>query len=215
MLLAPGLNPTRHSVISMPYSLLDLKDNSWFQQKHLFDPILVSLQKDENIETFLLKNMRDAEETSLDKRVNAKRHLRTVVSLSELYNFLVDWPTTGDDRVTFDKHLLLLKKFMNSGKDTDATLFFMNQLDPGRRSAEKNSVGERKYWAINNLHEGRSSSAKGSYIGDASIRSTDSLTIQFHKVTPRENQADETGAKVFAIALAWPNGFRKRILEQI
>jgi hypothetical protein len=215
MLLAPGLNPTRHSVISMPYSLLDLKDNSWFQQKHLFDPILVSLQKDENIETFLLKNMRDAEETSLDKRVNAKRHLRTVVSLSELYNFLVDWPTTGDDRVTFDKHLLLLKKFMNSGKDTDATLFFMNQLDPGRRSAEKNSVGERKYWAINNLHEGRSSSAKGSYIGDASIRSTDSLTIQFHRVIPRENQADETGAKVFAIALAWPNGFRKRILEQI
>jgi hypothetical protein len=91
----------------------------------------------------------------------------------------------------------------------------MNQLDPGKRSAEKNSVGERKYWAINNLHEGRNSSAKGSYIGDASIRSTDSLTIQFHYVIPRENPAEKTEAKVYALALAWPNGFRKRILEQI
>lgn len=215
MLLDPGLNPTRHSVISMSYSLLDLKDNSWFQQKHLFDPILASLQKDANVETFLLKNMQNAEETNLDKRVNAKRHLRTVISLSDLYNFLVDWPTTGHDRITFDKHLLLMKKFINSRKDTDATLFFMNQLEAGKRSAEKNSIGERKYWAINNLHEGRSSSAKGTYIGDAPIRSTDSITIQFHKIIPRKNPAEQTDEKIFAIALAWPNGFRKRILEQI
>lgn len=216
MILAPGLKPTRHEVMSLPHSLLELKDNSWFQQKQLFDPVLASLQKDENIENTLLDYMRGAEETNLDNRVNAKRHLRSVVSLPELYQFLIDWPTSADDRITFDKHLLLLKKFMNTEKNTDATLFFMNQLDKGqKRSAEINSFGERKYWKINNLHEGRNSSSKGAYIGDASIRSTDSISIQFFRIIPRDDRKDNySDAEVFALALAWPNGFKKRILKQ-
>ena len=213
MILAQGLSPTRKNVISMNYSMLDLKDNSWFQQKRLFDPVLRSMQSD--VEERILELMKDAEITSLDNRLNAKRHKKTLVSIPELLELLVDWPRTGEDKITFSKHLVLLSKYARSHKDTNATVFFMNQLEVGVRSAEKGCTGERKYWPINNLHEGRNETSKSAYIGDKGIKSEDSISLQIHKIAPRDDRASTPDSPVYAIALAWPNGFRKRVLEQL
>lgn len=213
MILAEGLSPTRKNVISMNYSMLNLKDNSWFQQKRLFDPVLLSLQSE--IEMKILNLMKDAEVTTLDNRMNSTRHTRTVIALPDLLELLVDWPRSGEDKVTFGKHLVLLSKYARSHKETNATIFFMNQLEVGLRSAETGSVGERKYWPINNLHEGRNATSKGAYIGDAAIRSTDSITVQIHKIAPRDDRNSIPDSPVYAIALAWPNGFRKRVLQQL
>jgi len=147
--------------------------------------------------------------------MTAKRHKRTLISIPELLELLVDWPRTGEDKITFSKHLVLLSKYARSHKDTNATIFFMNQLDVGNRSAEKGSTGERKYWPINNLHEGRNESSKGAYIGDKEIKSADSISLQIHKIAPRDDRGATPDSPVYAIALAWPNGFRKRVLEQL
>jgi hypothetical protein len=213
LILAQGLTPTRKNVISMNYSMLELRDNSWFQQRRLFDPILASLQS--NVEDKVIELMKNAEMTNLDNRLKSTRHTKTLIAIPELLELLIDWPRTGDDRITFSKHLVLLSKFARSHKDTNATIFFMNQLEIGYRSAMSQRIGERKYWQINNLHEGRNSTAKGAYVGDAAIRSTDSITLQIYKIAPREDKNAKPNSPVLAIALAWPNGFRKRVLEQI
>ena len=212
MIMAEGLSPARKNVLSMRYSMLDLKDNSWFQQKRLFDPVLASLQGD--VKDQIVDLMKNSEITNLDNRMNSTRHTKTLVTIPELLELLVDWPRSGEDRVTFNKHLVLLSKYAESHKDTNATIFFMNQLEVGNRSAITGSIGERKYWQINNLHEGRNSTSKGAYVGDAAIRSTDSITVQIHKIAPRNDRAATPDSPLFAIALAWPNGFRKRVLQQ-
>lgn len=213
MILAQGLTPTRKNVISMNYSLLDLKDNSWFQQKRLFDPVLRSMQSE--IEEKILKLMINSEITSLDNRLTSKRHKKTLISIPELLELLVDWPRSGEDKVAFSKHLVLLSKYARSHRETNATIFFMNQLEKSIRSAEKGCTGERKYWPINNLHEGRNETSKSAYIGDKEIRSADSISVQIHKIAPRNDRFSEPDSPVYAIALAWPNGFRKRVLEQL
>ena len=213
MILAQGLAPTRKNVISMNYSMLNLRDNSWYQQKRLFDPVLRSLQSD--IEPRILELMKHSEVTNLDNRLNSKRHTKTLVSIPELLELLVDWPRAGEDRITFSKHLVLLSKYARSHPDTNATIFFMNQLEEGKRSAETRSDGERKNWAVNNLHEGRNSSSKSAYIGDAAIKNSDSITLQIHKIAPRDNAESKPDSPVYAIALSWPNGFKKRILKQL
>ena len=213
MFMAYGLAPTRKNVISMNHTFLDLKDNSWFQQKRLFDPVLESLQS--QIKESVQELFSASEETNLDNRTNSKKHSKVIIPLPQLLDLLIDWPIVGEDRITLDKHLLLLSKFSRNQSQTHAEIFFMSQLEPRERSAEKNSEGNRKYWSVNNLHEGKNSSSKGSYIGDANIRSTDAITLQIHNVSPRENKAAESNATVYAIALAWPNGFRKRVLAQL
>jgi hypothetical protein len=213
MILAQGLSPTRKNVISMNYSMLDLKDNSWFQQKRLFDPVLRSMQTD--IEKKIVELMKDSEITSLDNRMSSTRHKKALISIPELLELLVDWPRTGEDKITFSKHLVLLSKYARSHKDTNATIFFMNQLEVGIRSAEKGSTGERKYWSINNLHEGRNESSKSAYIGDKGIKSEDSISLQIHRIAPRDDRGSTPDSPVYAVALAWPNGFRKRVLEQL
>jgi hypothetical protein len=213
MILAQGLSPTRKNVISMNYSMLNLKDNSWYQQKRLFDPVLQSRQSD--IEPKILELYKDSEVTNLDNRLNAKRHTKTLVSIPELLELLVDWPRAGEDRITFSKHLILLSKYARSHPDTNATVFFMNQLAMAERSAASKSEGERKYWAINNLHEGSSTSSKSAYVGDAAIKNSDSISVQIYKIGPRDNPKSKPDSPIYAIALSWPNGFRKRILKQL
>jgi hypothetical protein len=213
MFMAYGLAPTRKNVISMNHTFLDLKDNSWFQQKRLFDPILESLQS--GIEESVQNLFKDSEESNLDNRTNSKKHSKIIIALPELLDLLIDWPIVGEDRISLDKHILLLSKFSRNESQTHAEVFFMNQLEPRERSAEKQSEGNRRYWSINNLHEGRNSSSKGAYIGDAAIRSTDAITLQIHKVSPRVDKASDSENSVYAIALAWPNGFRKRVLAQL
>lgn len=213
MFMAYGLAPTRKNVISMNHTFLDLKDNSWFQQKRLFDPILATMQSD--IDKKIKALYQDSEVSNLDNRTNSIKHHKKVISLPELLDLLIDWPISGEDRITLDKHILLLSKYSRNQSQTHAEIYFMNQLEERERSAEKNSEGNLKHWAINNLHEGRNATAKGSYVGDAAIRSTDAITLQIHKVKPREDRASASGDAVYAIALAWPNGFRKRVLAQL
>ena len=168
-----------------------------------------------NIENTLHSLMKESEVTNLDNRLDAVRHTKTIVSIPDLLELLIDWPSTGDDKLTLGKHLVLLSKYARSHQDTDASVFFMNQLAVANRSAVSGSTGNKKYWQVTNLHQGRNTSSRGAYVGDAAIRSTDSITVQIHKIAPRDDRAATPDSPLFAIALAWPNGFRKRVLQQL
>jgi hypothetical protein len=79
----------------MNYSVLDLRDNSWFQQKRLFDPVLRSMQSD--IEKRILELMEDAEVTSLDNRMTSKRHKKTLISIPDLLELQDDGQYFAND----------------------------------------------------------------------------------------------------------------------
>jgi hypothetical protein len=89
----------------------------------------------------------------------------------------------------------------------------MDQLAPKRRSADSrtiSSASSKKYWKTINLLEG----PRPKYIGDTNIRSDDSISIQIHKVIPRENPTDKPTDEVLALAIRFPRGFEKRVTLQ-
>ena len=133
MFMAYGLAPTRKNVISINYTLLDLKDNSWFQQKRLFDPILATMQSD--IDKKIKALYQDSEVSNLDNRTSSIKHHKKVISLPDLLDLLIDWPISGEDRITLDKHILLLSKYSRNQSQTHAEVYFMNQLEERERSA--------------------------------------------------------------------------------
>jgi hypothetical protein len=204
------MRPTRANVIGVGHSTLDLRDNTWFQQKELFDPILPKISSE--IRQRVWELMSSATETQLDRRETDKRHLYTPIPLRELLNLLVDWPTTASDKQVLDKYLVLFASYAKNQGSTEAIVYFMNQLEPRKRSSDGRIDGiKRKHWKIDNLQEGP---RKNVYVGDREIKSGDAITIQIHNVTPRRDANEEAGDEVLAFAISWPNGFSRRVLQQ-
>jgi Z1 domain len=208
---SPVLRLTRQNVISLNNSDLDLTGNSWFEQKQLFDPALVI--GTEYILESVKKLMATAIPTSLDNRNDPHKHLYIPLSFKEVINLLLDWPISASDRVELDAHLTYFNYLAQTEANTNATIYFMDQLEPKRRSADKASMAtaaSRKYWKTISLHEG----PRSKYIGDRNVRSDDSISIQIHKVIPREDASDKQTAEVLALAISFPKGFEKRITLQ-
>jgi hypothetical protein len=213
MIMGAALRPTRHNIISLDHTTLDLSDNSWFQQKQIFDPALVAMSRPTREEIVAL--MSNATPTSLDTRNVSFKHLATPIPLPALIALLIDWPITADERQVLDKYLVAFSTYAKTQAATDAKMYFINQLHPRKRSAAQPTKGiVRKHWKIQNLQEGRRTSAGVSYAGDASIRSDDAITVQIHSVIPREDMNDAGSPDCLAIAISWPNGFSRRVLQQ-
>ncbi|CAN2188548.1 Putative endonuclease, Z1 domain containing protein [Candidatus Nanopelagicaceae bacterium] len=210
MILGTNMRPTRANVIGVDHSTLDLRDNSWFQQKELFDPILPDLSR----ETWnrVRDLMASADETQLDRRTTDKKHLYKAIPLRELVDLLVDWPTTASDKQILDKYLVLFSSFAKTQGSTEAILYFMNQLEPRKRSSDgRTERVKRKHWKVENLQEGP---RRDVYVGDREIKSEDAITIQIYNVKPRKDAGEEAGEEVLAFAISWPNGFSRRVLQQ-
>lgn len=210
MILGTNMRPTRSNVIGIDHSTLDLRDDSWFQQRELFDPILPSISK--NISERVRSLMSMASETQLDRRVTEKKHLYKSISLRELVDLLVDWPTSSADKQILDKYLVLFSGYARNQGSTEAIVYFMNQLEPRKRRSEKRIEGiKRKHWKVENLHEGPRANV---YVGDRGIKSDDAITLQIYNVQPRKDANENPGEEVLAFALSWPSGFSRRVLQQ-
>ena len=208
---SPDLRPTRQNVISLSNSNLDLSGHSWFEQRQLFDPALVigTSYILETVESLMAK----ATPTSLDNRGYPKCHLYLPLPFKDVINLLLDWPISASDRVELDAHLTYFNYLAQTEADSNATIYFMDQLAPKRRSADArtiSSASSKKYWKTINLLEG----PRPKYIGDTNIRSDDSISIQIHKVIPRENPTDKPTDEVLALAIRFPRGFEKRVTLQ-
>lgn len=210
MIMGTNMRPTRTNVVGLNNSILDLKDNTWFQQRELFDPVLPEVSRDSL--QYLVNLMEESSETQLDRRNTEKKHKFVNIPLLDLVALLVDWPATANDKQTLDKYLVLFSAYARSQGSTQAVIYFMNQLEPRKRSSDlRYSEGFRKkYWKIQNLQEGR----RDLYPGDKFIRSEDAITIQVHNVIPRKDANDDGMPEVLALAISWPNGFKRRVLQQ-
>lgn len=213
MIMDPALTPTRKNIISLSHSTLNLKAGAWFQQRQLFDPYLHSRAPE--LRPQLEKMMSHSVESNLDTRHGEKKHSVVRVPLPQIVELLFDWPIASSDRENLNKYLVILSNFAQSQSATSVELFFMNQLEPRFRKVDEKyrivNPQNRNLWRIQNLHEG----PRANYDGEKSIRNSEAISLQIHCVIPRKDDSEKVSAACFAIALTWPNGFEKKVLEQI
>ena len=213
MIMDPALTPTRKNIISLSHSTLNLKAGAWFQQRQLFDPYLHT--RAQELRTQLEVMMNNSVESNLDTRHGEKKHSVVRVPLPQIVELLFDWPIASSDRENLNKYLVILSNFAQSQSATSVEVFFMNQLESRFRKVDEKyrtaNPQNRNLWRIQNLHEG----PRANYDGEKSIRNTEAISLQIHSVIPRKDDSEKVNAECFAIALTWPNGFEKKVLEQI
>ena len=213
MIMDPALTPTRKNIISLSHSTLNLKAGAWFQQRQLFDPYLHT--RAQELRTQLEVMMNNSVESNLDTRHGEKKHSVVRVPLPQIVELLFDWPIASSDRENLNKYLVILSNFAQSQSATSVEVFFMNQLESRFRKVDEKyrtaNPQNRNLWRIQNLHEG----PRANYDGEKSIRNTEAISLQIHSVIPRKDDSEKVSAECFAIALTWPNGFEKKVLEQI
>ena len=213
MIMDPALTPTRKNIISLSHSTLNLKAGAWFQQRQLFDPYLHT--RAQELRTQLEVMMNNSVESNLDTRHGEKKHSVVRIPLPQIVELLFDWPIASSDRENLNKYLVILSNFAQSQSATSVEVFFMNQLEPRFRKVDEKyrtaNPQNRNLWRIQNLHEG----PRANYDGEKSIRNTEAISLQIHSVIPRKDDSEKVSAECFAIALTWPNGFEKKVLEQI
>jgi len=213
MIMDPALTATRKNIISLNHSTLNLKAGKWFQQRQIYDPYLN--QRATELRPQLERMMSDSRKTALDTRLGEKKHTLLRLPLPQIVELLFDWPISSSDREILSRYLVILSNFAQSQSSTSVDVFFMNQLESRFRKVDENSRAvapqNKNLWRIENLHEG----PRTNFGGDKTIRSSEAISLQIHSVKPRKDNLDKVEKDCFAIALAWPDGFEKKVLEQI
>ena len=213
MIMDAALTPTRKNIISLSHSTLNLKAGAWFQQRQLFDPYLQNRAPE--LRPLLESMMSNSVESTLDTRHGEKKHTVVRVPLPQIVELLFDWPIASSDREILNKYLVILSNFAQAQSTTSVEVFFMNQLESRVRKVDEKyrdaNPQNRNLWRIQNLHEG----PRANYDGEKSIRNSEAISLQIHSVTPRKDDSEKVSLECFAIALTWPNGFEKKVLEQI
>ena len=163
--------------------------------------------------------MKDSIESTLDTRHGEKKHKVLRMPLPKIVELLLNWPVAAGDKENLSKYLVILSNFAQAQSSTSGEIFFMNQLEPRFRKVDESShianPQNKKLWRIQNLHEGPRTSGRTNYLGDKSIRNTEAISLQIHCVKPRKDDSEKVSTECFAIAITWPNGFEKKVLEQL
>lgn len=219
MIFDPNLTPTRKNIISLSHSTINLSSDSWYQQKRLFDPVLYDMAKD--LRPRLNELMSGAVVSPLDTRDRVEhQHKVCQISLPDIVDLLFEWPMASADREIMSKYLIVLSQLAQTQTTTHVELFFMDQLENRERRvsgpSKELNPNSPKLWNIQNLHVGRRTNSESLYLGDQTVRSFEAVSIQIHSVVPYdpEGTVERNNKSCFAIALAWPEGFKRKVLEQ-
>jgi hypothetical protein len=133
---------------------------------------------------------------------------------------LFDWPISSGDKEVLSKYLVVLSNLAETESNTSVEMYFMNQLQNRERRVSRASKEANpknaKLWQIQNLHEGPRTNSNPPYWGDKSIKSSEAISIQIHSVIPydTEDASNNEQKSCLAIAIAWPEGFERKVLEQ-
>jgi hypothetical protein len=206
--ISANLALTRKAAIGLGLTQTVFKGGFVFSQRHLFGPLVNSVKSYEAAIGLLKPYLADAKLFDLDRRTQGRRHLYSQVDLSEVVALLERWPMAQQDRRLLKRLTRGILDYTNKFRGRKAVFLFMDGLENRIRSAA--AVGEVNSLdglSIENLFQGRSQSKANSYLGDREMRSIDSITVQFHTVTPRFEGIESN--KVLAIAISWPSEFQR------
>ncbi|WP_435299965.1 Z1 domain-containing protein [Timonella sp. A28] len=181
-----ALVPTRSAVISANVVKLSMERNIWQFRQHK----LLSSSESNDLHTQTISNLfKCSVPHELDNRNNiSSRHRVSTVRLGEVLPMLSEWHAEAEESVFLSNVLFVVSSFIDQDGEVD-----LLDVD-GWFSRTNTAIRQRSIISnqgtissqINNLHQGRSNSA-GVFPGDAAFRSSDRLTIQFHRVSGKKN----------------------------
>lgn len=229
-MLKPGLKLTRANVISLRVDAQALRTGWVFTQTHLYGQgVVLGTALSQQVSELLHNSTPDER----DLRKDADRRNRMCTSsLGELLPLLVDWEAAPEERARLDVLLLLLRSAPGHEDeivelyDMDATIRRngvgargrgLSRLDRVRLEEQLArpdfEVSQLAGSSISALQQGRSGSTSAQYIGDASFRAVDSISIQVHHVSPGIESNGESPA-VMALAVWIPERLSRSVILQ-
>jgi hypothetical protein len=207
--LPNNLKPTRDQVVAILTNEWRLGQGFVFSQRRLYDTSVATGFLDSYS---LIEGLhRNAKPVPDDQRVD-KKNTYTTCSAREILTILQDWVAHPEDRKTLTDLVTTLQHF-DENRELLAHVYFMDNLQVRERGSafDNDPVLNQRDWRVGNLFAGKQHSG-AMYPGDTSMKSTSGITVQIHRIHPRELPQ---GQDALAVALAGGSDLDFKVLEEI
>jgi hypothetical protein len=207
--LPNNLRPTRDQVVAILTNEWRLGQGFVFSQRRLYDSsVSVGLLDSYSLIEDLHRN---AQPVPDDHRQD-KRNYYTVCPAQQILMILQDWVAHPQDRKILTELVSTLQHF-DENRELQAHVYFMDNLAVRERGSafDNDPLLNQRDWRVGNLFAGKQHSG-AMYPGDTSMKSTSGITVQIHRVHPRELPE---GKDALAIALAGGSDLDFKVLEEI
>jgi Z1 domain len=207
--LPNNLRPTRDQVIAILTNEWRLGQGFVFSQRRLYDSS-VSIGFLDSYS--LIEELHLGAEPVPDDQRRDKRNYYISCSAHHILTVLQDWVAHPEDRKILSELVSTLQHF-DDNRELLAHVYFMDNLQVRERgSAWDNDPNlDQRDQRVGNLFAGKQHSG-AMYPGDTAMKSTSGITIQIHRVHPRELPQ---GQDTLAIAVAGGSDLDFKVLEEI
>ena len=207
--LPNNLRPTRAQVVAILTNEWRLGQGFVFSQRRLYD----SSVSTGFLDSFsLIEDLfREAQPVPDDQRQDKKNHYISC-SAQQILMILQDWVAHPEDRKILTELVTTLQHF-DENRELLAHVYFMDNLQVRERGSawDNNPLLNQRDQRVGNLFAGKQHFG-AMYPGDTSMKSTSGITVQIHRVHPRELPP---GQDALAIALAGGSDLNFKVLEEI
>jgi hypothetical protein len=207
--LPNNLKPTRDQVVAILTNEWRLGQGFVFSQRRLYDSS-VSIGFLDSYS--LIEDLhRNAQPVPDDQRQDKKNYY-IACSAQQILTILQDWVAHPQDRKILTELVTTLKHF-DENRELLAHVYFMDNLQVRERGSafDNDPQLDQRDWRVGNLFAGKQHSGS-MYPGDTSMKSTSGITVQIHRIHPREFPK---GKDALAIALAGGSDLDFKVLEEI
>jgi hypothetical protein len=207
--LPNNLRPTRDQVVAILTNEWRLGQGFVFSQRRLYD----SSVSTGFLDSFsLIEDLyRQAEPVPDDQRQDKKNYY-TSCSARQILLILQDWVAHPQDRKILTELVTTLQNF-DENRELLAHVYFMDNLQVRERGSawDNDPLLDQRDRRVGNLFAGKQHSG-AMYPGDTAMKSTSGITVQIHRVHPRELPA---GQDALAIAISGGSDLDFKVLEEI
>jgi hypothetical protein len=208
-ILPNNLRPTRDQVVAILTNEWRLGQGFVFSQRKLYDSSVSTGYFD----SYSL--IEDLHQVALpvpgDNRLDKKNYY-TICSAQTILRILQDWVAHPQERKILTDLVTTLQHF-DENRELQAHVFFMDNLQVRERGVafDNDPQLNQRDWRVGNLFAGKQHSG-AMYPGDTSMKSTSGITVQIHRIHPRDLPF---GQDSLAIALAGGSDLDFKVLEEI
>ena len=206
--LPNNLRPTRAQVVAILTNEWRLGQGFVFSQRRLYDSSVSTGYLDSY--SLIEELHRNSHPVPEDHRSD-HRNAYVSCSAQEILAILQDWVAHPEDRKILTELVTTLQHF-DENRELLAHVYFMDDLSVRERGSafDNDPQLNQRDWRVGNLFAGRQHSG-AMYPGDTSMKSTSGITVQIHRVHPRELPK---GQDALAIAIAGGSDLDFKVLEE-
>lgn len=207
--LPNNLRPTREQVVAILTNEWRLGQGFVFSQRRLYDSSVSTGYLDSYS---LIEDLHRNSKPVPDDQRGEKRNTYVTCSAQHILAILQDWVAHPEDRKILTELVTTLQHF-DENRELLAHVFFMDDLQVRERGSafDNNPLLNQRDWRVGNLFAGKQHSG-AMYPGDTSMKSTSGITVQIHRIHPRELPK---GQDALAIALAGGSDLDFKVLEEV